>query len=169
MVRWMPSLAAAGILGCTAVPVCALEPVLRAVPSAITTSLAPGVSRLNAMAFAYRPGTVSGPSPLIVLFHPAGGNSQDFLRAFKRAADQRGALPLALRSTAQTWTLKADGKGGADFGPEPGALDQALTSLFAKAVIDPQRVVALGFSDGASYALSIGLANPRLFRGVVAL
>jgi predicted esterase len=41
--------------------------------------------------------------------------------------------------------------------------------MFAKAPIDPNRVVLLGFSDGASYALSLGTANPRLFRSIIAL
>jgi predicted esterase len=34
--------------------------------------------------------------------------------------------------------------------------------------VDPERVAVAGFSDGASYALGLGLANGRLFRRVVA-
>jgi len=30
-------------------------------------------------------------------------------------------------------------------------------------------VILFGFSDGASYALSLGLANPQIFRGIVAI
>jgi predicted esterase len=165
----MTTLAAASLLAFAARPVRAAEPVLKAAPSATTTTLKPGVSRLNARSFAYRPKTVAGPPPLIVLLHPAGGNAQEFLSEFKRTADQRGALLLALQATGRTWTLKPDGNGRADFGAEPAALDEALTVLFDQTAIDPKRVAILGFSDGASYALSIGLANPRLFKGVVAL
>ena len=39
----------------------------------------------------------------------------------------------------------------------------------SRAEIDRFRIVPLGFSDGASYALSLALANPRLFRSVVAI
>lgn len=165
----MTSLAVAGMLALAAAPIRAAEPILRAAPSATTTTLGTGISRLNARAFTYRPGTAHAPSPLIVLLHPAGGNSLEFLREFTRTAEQRGALLLALQAPGRTWTLKPDGNGGADFGQEPAALDEALSALFARAAIDPQRIAVLGFSDGASYALSIGLANPRLFKGVVAL
>jgi predicted esterase len=128
-----------------------------------------GVSRLNPKAFAYRPRTVLGPAPLIVLVHPAGGNAREFLREFTRTANRRGAILLALQASGRTWTLKPDGRGGADFGPDPAALDEALGALFAQTAIDPQHVAILGFSDGASYALSVGLANAKLFRSVIAL
>ena len=47
--------------------------------------------------------------------------------------------------------------------------DEALADLFSRAAVDPTHVVLLGFSDGASYALSIGLSNPDLFTAVIAL
>jgi predicted esterase len=34
--------------------------------------------------------------------------------------------------------------------------------------VDPARVIAAGFSDGATYALSLGLANGALFQRVMA-
>jgi predicted esterase len=40
--------------------------------------------------------------------------------------------------------------------------------VFARYAVDPARVAVGGFSDGASYALSLGLANGDLFAGVIA-
>lgn len=45
---------------------------------------------------------------------------------------------------------------------DTAALDAALTDLFT-ALPQPGRVAVAGFSDGASYALSLGLANGDLF------
>ena len=38
-----------------------------------------------------------------------------------------------------------------------------LTHVFARVAVDPARLTIGGFSDGATYALSIGLANGDLF------
>jgi phospholipase/carboxylesterase len=55
------------------------------------------------------------------------------------------------------------------FGPDVNFIDRALKRLFNRYAIDPQRVVVGGFSDGASYALSLGITNGDLFRKIVAL
>jgi predicted esterase len=47
-------------------------------------------------------------------------------------------------------------------------IDQALTHVFATYPVDPTRLAISGFSDGASYALSLGLANADLFTHIVA-
>jgi phospholipase/carboxylesterase len=47
-------------------------------------------------------------------------------------------------------------------------LDRALARTFALGPVDPDRIAIGGFSDGASYALSLGLANGDLFRCVLA-
>jgi phospholipase/carboxylesterase len=40
--------------------------------------------------------------------------------------------------------------------------------VFERHAVDPGRVAIAGFSDGASYALSLGLANGELFSAVLA-
>ncbi|GAA4746747.1 hypothetical protein GCM10023264_10500 [Sphingomonas daechungensis] len=40
--------------------------------------------------------------------------------------------------------------------------------MSGKTLIAPERTVVMGFSDGASYALSVGMAYPKLFRTIVA-
>jgi phospholipase/carboxylesterase len=54
------------------------------------------------------------------------------------------------------------------FGPDVTFLDAALRETFAQLRADPARLGIGGFSDGASYALSLGLANGDLFRWVLA-
>ena len=46
-------------------------------------------------------------------------------------------------------------------------LNRALEHVFARLAVDPARLAIGGFSDGASYALSLGLANGDLFPQVV--
>jgi phospholipase/carboxylesterase len=52
------------------------------------------------------------------------------------------------------------------YGPDVAFLEQALSAVFARFAVGPLAVS--GFSDGASYALSIGLANGDLFGHVLA-
>ena len=54
------------------------------------------------------------------------------------------------------------------FGPDVSFIDQALAYTFAHAAIDAARLAIGGFSDGASYALSLGLMNGDLFTHVMA-
>jgi len=47
-------------------------------------------------------------------------------------------------------------------------LNRALDRAFETAAIDPARVALGGFSDGATYALSLGLINGDFFKSIVA-
>jgi len=53
-------------------------------------------------------------------------------------------------------------------GPDVAFLDAALALAFASAPVDPARIVLAGFSDGASAALTLGLANGDRFTHVAA-
>lgn len=55
------------------------------------------------------------------------------------------------------------------FGPDADRVERALASMLASPVVDRRRVVLIGFSDGASYALSLALANPHLVRAALAV
>jgi phospholipase/carboxylesterase len=101
------------------------------------------------------------PRPLLVFFHGAGGTAAQSVDLVGAPATARDALVLAPSSVAATWDLIAGG-----LGRDVAVLDAALEQVFAR-----QRVtgVALGgFSDGASYALSLGLANGDLAEAVLA-
>jgi predicted esterase len=53
------------------------------------------------------------------------------------------------------------------YGPDVAAIDGALESTFSRYAVDPARVAVGGYSDGASYALSLGIANGDLFTYVL--
>ncbi|MEJ2187763.1 MAG: hypothetical protein P8Z36_17880, partial [Gemmatimonadota bacterium] len=55
-----------------------------------------------------------------------------------------------------------------DFGADVGFLDAALAQTFRQCRVDPSRVALGGFSDGASYALSLGVGNGDLFTHLAA-
>jgi predicted esterase len=103
------------------------------------------------------------PAPLVVMFHGAGSNGQQVLDLVRPVADRYRFVVLAPDSRGATW----DGVVG-DWGADVEHLDRALRHVFERVAVDARRIVAAGFSDGASYALSIGLANGRLFSRIVA-
>ncbi|MDB5263064.1 MAG: phospholipase, partial [Adhaeribacter sp.] len=57
---------------------------------------------------------------------------------------------------------------GRQFGPDVIFIDQALVQAFDHYVIDTSRLAIGGFSDGASYALCLGLTNGDLFTHIIA-
>ena len=101
--------------------------------------------------------------PLLILLHGASGNGESILRRLGAAADEARVAVLAPSSRSGTW----DAIRG-EFGQDVAFLDRALARVFEIASIDPKRIAVGGFSDGASYALSLGLINGDLFRRVVA-
>jgi predicted esterase len=101
--------------------------------------------------------------PLLVLLHGAGGSGAGILRRLGSVADEAGIVALAPDSRESTW----DAVRG-DFGPDVDFLNRALERVFGTVGIDAERVSVGGFSDGATYALSLGLINGDLFRRVLA-
>lgn len=98
---------------------------------------------------------------LVLLLHGAGGSPRQGLDLFLPVADEHRLLLVAPKSTASTWDLIIDG-----YGPDVRRIDRALEEIFGSYPADD--VLIGGFSDGASYALSLGLTNGDLFRAVVA-
>ncbi|EYB69575.1 serine esterase [Deinococcus phoenicis] len=106
---------------------------------------------------------LSRPLPLVVMLHGAGGNAQHSLAPLLERADAHGLLLLAPESRSSTWDVIHGG-----FGPDVAFIDQALDLVFGHYPVDPARIVLEGFSDGASYALSLGLGNGDLFTHILA-
>ncbi|WP_437303957.1 alpha/beta hydrolase [Sorangium sp. So ce388] len=104
------------------------------------------------------------PAPLVVLLHGARGSAHHGIALLKEQADGAGLLLLAPDSRHATWDILADDA----YGPDVAFLDRALHQLFRSAAVDPARLAIGGFSDGASYALSLGLTNGDLFTHVIA-
>jgi predicted esterase len=95
------------------------------------------------------------------MLHGAGGTPADALDLLRRYADRAGLILLAPKSKGATWDIAQGG-----FGPDVAAIDRLLEQVFAEHAID--HVAVSGFSDGASYALSLGLTNGDLFGSVIA-
>jgi phospholipase/carboxylesterase len=103
-------------------------------------------------------------APLIVLLHGGGRTSEEWrVDALEALFEDRGAIVLAPDSRYRTW----DRVNGI-FGPDVAFIDEALAHVFSRANIDPDRIAIGGFSDGGTYALSLGLTNGDLFTEVMA-
>ncbi|HEX8391934.1 MAG TPA: hypothetical protein VF665_06185 [Longimicrobium sp.] len=103
------------------------------------------------------------PAPLVLMLHGAGGNGHNALGILQPLADAYGLVLLAPDARGQTWDAIRGG-----FGPDVWFIDRALEHVFERCAIDPARIAIAGFSDGASYALSLGLPNGDLFSHVIA-
>jgi phospholipase/carboxylesterase len=103
------------------------------------------------------------PAPFALLLHGAGGHASHGLALLQSFADASGLLLLAPESRRQTWDVILDA-----YGPDVTFIDRALAQTFQRYAVDPARVAVGGFSDGASYALSLGLTNGDLFTHVIA-
>jgi len=101
--------------------------------------------------------------PVVVLLHGAGSSARAALSLLADLADDAALVLLAPQSARSTWDVIAGG-----FGPDVAALDAALEELFAACAVDTARIALGGFSDGASYALSLGVGNGDLVTHVVA-
>jgi predicted esterase len=103
------------------------------------------------------------PAPLVVLLHGAGEDARDGLALLRGQADEAGLILLALSSVGPTWDFLVGG-----YEPDVAAIDRALEWAFSLYRVDPDLVGVGGYSDGGSYALSLGLANGDMFTHVMA-
>lgn len=100
--------------------------------------------------------------PLVTVLHGAGRQDERLVRACGGEPAKRQALFLVPRSVHATWDLIAcDGRPDLDF------LEFAYDLVYRRYPVDPARQALLGYSDGASYALAVGLSNPQVFCAVM--
>jgi phospholipase/carboxylesterase len=104
------------------------------------------------------------PAALALLLHGAGGQAQHGLSLLRQYADDNNILLLAPASRAATWDIIVNSR----FDTDVIFIDQALALVFERYAIDPEHVAIGGFSDGASYALCLGLSNGDLFTHILA-
>lgn len=102
-------------------------------------------------------------APLALMLHGAGGNAHHGVALLQRFGDQSGIVLLAPKSLESTWDVIAD-----EYGADVEFIDRALEQVFARCNIDSSRLAIGGFSDGASYALSLGVINGELFTHIIA-
>jgi phospholipase/carboxylesterase len=138
-------------------------------PQPATRELAPGLHALGLDrrrdAILYLPPRVSAtaPTPLVALLHGAGADADDILPVLTPLADEAGFMVLAPCSRGDTWDALRGG-----LGPDVAFLDRALAATFLRVTPDRTRLAIAGFSDGASYALTLALGNGELFTHGVA-
>lgn len=118
--------------------------------------------------------------PLVTALHGAGRREELLLGPLEAEAERRQALFLVPRSLHLTWDLIAlgipDGAAlveppveGAPASDRPDLdfLEYAYELVYGRYTVDAERQALLGYSDGASYALAVGLSNPDIFRAVM--
>jgi predicted esterase len=101
--------------------------------------------------------------PLVLMLHGAGSTSRGVSYAFE-IADDLGAIVLAPDSRDEaTWDMLLHG-----FGDDVAFIGAALKETYARCSVDRKRMAIAGHSDGASYALSLGLGTGETFGHVMA-
>lgn len=102
-----------------------------------------------------------GPLPLILMLHGATGDARRALRRIAPIAD--AALVVLPDSLGPSWDVLEGG-----YGPDIARIEAVLARILAAWPVDPSRIAVAGFSDGASYALSLALMNGDLFTHALA-
>lgn len=105
-----------------------------------------------------------GEVPLLVMFHGANGSMEKVRPFLQKHAEEQGFLLLLPQSTFPTWDLTVGGNG-----PDLARLEAALIQAANHFTINPQHFGFCGFSDGASYSLSIGISNGDLLSHVIVM
>jgi phospholipase/carboxylesterase len=100
--------------------------------------------------------------PLLVWLHGAGG-SGNVSPALAALADQFAFIVLAPDSREWTW-----GSILGNWEPDLDFLQQAMRQAQSRCTVDRGRIWLGGFSDGASFSLSLGISYGNVFRRVYA-
>jgi phospholipase/carboxylesterase len=103
------------------------------------------------------------PAPLVLMFHGAGGTGLGVSYTFT-VADDLGIIVLAPDSRDEaTWDFLVHG-----YGEDVEFIGVALRDTYARCNVDRKRMAIAGHSDGASYALSLGLGTGDTFGKIMA-
>ena len=96
------------------------------------------------------------------MLHGAGGTAQHSIARLMQVAEQETLLLLAPDSRRQTWDVLYG-----EYGPDIAFIERALAHTFDHYAVDEGHIAVEGFSDGASYALSVGITNGDLFTHII--
>jgi phospholipase/carboxylesterase len=103
--------------------------------------------------------------PLLLVLHEAGGNAHDGLIPFVPLADRSGTLLLAPDSRQENWedTPRIGLESDQDF------IERAMEKIAESHRIQARHTGVLGFAEGASFALSLGIRQGSRFSHVISL
>ena len=132
-------------------------------PSPAESPLGPGLHHLelDRETLLYIPENHRG--PLSLLLHGANGHPERILNTLRAAADEFGVALLAPKSLDATWDA-IHGR----FDLDLPFLSGALAVAFRRCAVDRAHLAVTGFSDGATMAIALGVANGDLFTHVLA-
>lgn len=142
----------------------------------------PRILNLPDDAIAYVPASAGARPPLLVLLHGAGRRADRMIQYLSAEANQRGIVLLAPTSRGETWDMVSSAE------QPPSAysmlansmarrftnsrdavrVESAIDALAKIMPIDRSRTVLGGFSDGATFALAMGLSRNHQFSAVFA-
>jgi phospholipase/carboxylesterase len=111
------------------------------------------------------------PAPFVLLLHGGGSDAERTMNRMVGVAKEKGVILLAPQAEGYTWDAVRDGQRGnapPRFGDDTTRVDASLKLLFDEMPVDPAHIAIAGFSDGASYALSLGPRNGELFSHIMA-
>jgi predicted esterase len=97
------------------------------------------------------------------VLHGAGGAAARMVAPVQALAERHGLVLLGVDSRGRTWDAVLGG-----YGPDVAFVERALARAARLVAVDRRRLGIAGFSDGASYALSLGRINGDLFRRIAA-
>jgi len=133
------------------------------VKTAVTGEVKLGLNRERDAVLQIPKSAGQSPLPLLVMLHGATQSAETMFRYLGSTPEEAGVVVLAPNSRGTTWDAIRN-----TFADDVNDLNRALERTFEKVAIDPARVALGGFSDGATYALSLGLINGDLFNSVIA-
>ena len=112
---------------------------------------------------------------LIVLLHGLSGD-ENAMWIFDHALPRSATVvaPRALYASefgGYSWarSVVRDDRASLDFQAALDVLPRFIDEVSALTTADPQRVIVLGFSQGAALSYAVSLVRPHLLRGVIAL
>ena len=117
-------------------------------------------------AFMYVPTgyNASVPSAFMLVYHPENTTAFAGIQLFQPHADAANIILLAVDSYNTTW----DYIYSENYGFDVQFSNDALAAAFKVVNVDATRVAVGGFSDGATYSLTVGRTNGDLFSHVIA-
>ena len=133
-------------------------------------------------AVAYVPASARANPPLLVLLHGAGRRRVTMIQHFEPEADARGVVLLAPTSRGPTWDAVsiAERVPSSDsplahtlalrfsVSRDEKRVEAAIANLVKIVPVDRSRTVLAGFSDGATFALAMGMSRYEPFAAVIA-